>query len=282
MYGDDKMADKPTATATPAAAETKPEDVKVGTVQATATTDTPKTDQPKPEVKTTGQETQQASAEKKQLTPDEKRIKAMKRDLWERAERERALAAELKAIKEQMANTKPAPAVDAKPAEPELLDNPAEWAKRIEEQAATRAEQSLMAKLEAQREAERLKAERDEGVDLILSHQVVKDNDDASAQIVEILHEPIFAHIAAKYPKIAAERALEEFIKRNGMGAERKAAVAANLAATQTTTITAAPTDAKTWKRSEIQDYIAAGGTMAEITKRRVEIQAAIKEGRVK
>lgn len=277
------MADTIQPAAIPTAVvATKPEDVKVGTVTTPATTEQPKTDQPKPEATATGPENQPASAEKKQLTPDEKRIKAMKRDLWERAERERALSAELKAIKEQMANAKPAAVVEAKADAPELLDNPTEWAKRIEESAAMKAENNLMAKLEAQREAERLKVENDEGVDLILSHKVIKDNDEATSQIVEILHEPMFAHVAKKYPKRAAELAITEFITRNGMGEERKAAVAANMAATQTTTITAAPSGEKTWKRNEIESYIAGGDTMAEITKRRLEVQKAMRDGRVK
>jgi hypothetical protein len=142
-------------------------------------------------------------------------------------------------------------------------------------------EQQRFVTLEQAKEAERMQKENEEALNYILTQKEVENNDEAQVEIAEILRQPENAFVASKYPTKAAKMAVEQWKTSKGIGAERKAAVTANTVASQSTG-TSQTIGVKTWKRSEIEAYIGGGTTMTEIAKRRVEIQTALREGRVK
>jgi hypothetical protein len=216
--------------------------------------------------------------------------KGVKRRLWEQAEQIRALKERIEAneragnpLSPQQQAQAQATAINTEtPPAGDLLDNPAEWAKRVEANATKNAEKNVLATMAQEREVERLKKENDEAYTFLLDQKDVSDSEDAPVEIAEILRQPEFAYVAAKYPKKAAKMALEAWREDKGIGAVRKEAIKGMVSASTSTTATAQNTGVKTWTRNTVEAYIAAGNTAEEMTKRRQEIQTAFREGRVK
>lgn len=250
------------ATATPANAEvSKPEEVKVENTTSNATTESQKA-------------SDIGTVESKATTDKDNLPKGVKRRIWEQAEKIRALEAKL----DEVSKTIPVKTETVENAPtPDLLEDPSKWAKNLKEEAR----KEILASIEQARETERIHKQNEEAYNYLLSQKEISDSDEAPAEVAEILKEPEYAHIASKYPLKAAKLAYEEFKNRKGIGSERKAMASANAVATQSVT-TAQATGPKTWKRTEIESYIASASTKDEITARRLEIQKAFKEGRVK
>lgn len=204
--------------------------------------------------------------------------KGVKKELWELREQVRNLKAQVNAP----VTSTPTPATTTEQAEKvNLLDDTDKWEANHTREVVKTAKKEILAEMEQAKEAERLQRENSEGIEYLLSKQEVSEDSDAKAEIAEILQRPDMAYIAAKYPAKAARLAYDEFISSKGVSPERKATVAANIAAAVTSNSTAAPMARKVWTRKEIETTLAdfSNPKYAEIE---AEIDRAIKERRVK
>lgn len=208
--------------------------------------------------------------------------KGVKARLWELAEKNRKLEAEIEKYKATPTQT-PIPNsninTQTNDVSTNLLDDPEKWAASVEGKILSKAEQNILARLKQAEAEKKITNEANEAKEYLLSQPEMSD-EETIGEMQALIATPEVQAICSVSPKKGAEYALHLWKQSKGIDSASVAKANANAAMSASIKPTGVTAGKKTWTRAEISKYLS-DYKHPEFNKRKAEIDLAIAEGRI-